>query len=206
MPNGKLDPSYEIVDLRTELEFRTSAHFRTAKNVEYRAIVNDEATFDKAKTYVIVCHDGAADLSRSLIAASYLRSKGYRAYALSTGMRPILDRMGIAPAAFSKKTRYATFRPESGPKPETVLVDTLGALGKTLAERGYPAGYRIIDFPFYRMGNAEYRAASASLEKAYAEPGAEVSFACYDTFSCFYARIFTESAENEKKPGIAIFR
>lgn len=52
--------------------------------MEYRAIVNDETAFEKGKNYVLICHDGAADLSRSLIATAYLRSKGYSAFALKT--------------------------------------------------------------------------------------------------------------------------
>lgn len=73
--NGKLSGKYEIVDLRTKLEFDTSAHFKNAVNAEYRAVVNDEFPLDTAKKYVFICHDGAADLSRSLIATAYLRSK-----------------------------------------------------------------------------------------------------------------------------------
>lgn len=73
--NGKLSGKYEIVDLRTKLEFDTSAHFKNAVNAEYRAVVNDEFPLDSAKKYVFICHDGAADLSRSLIATAYLRSK-----------------------------------------------------------------------------------------------------------------------------------
>ncbi len=122
--NGKISPKYEIVDLRTPVEFATSARFKGAKNLEYRAIVNDEVAFDKAKTYVFVCHDGAADLSRSLIATAYVRSKGFSAYALATGMRPVLDRMGIPPVAFSAKTDYRTYDRASEPADGTV-VDTL---------------------------------------------------------------------------------
>ena len=136
--NGKLSGKYDIVDLRTKLEFETSAHFKNAANAEYRAVVNDEYPFDKAKTYVFICHDGAADLSRSLIATAYLRSKGYEAYALRTGMRPILDRLGIAPASYSKKTDYRVYSP-SDDASKAVFVDTLGALRETLAKRGYRA-------------------------------------------------------------------
>jgi rhodanese-related sulfurtransferase len=91
--NGRISPKFSIVDLRTPLEFGTSAHFKDSKNVEYRTIVNDEAAFEKGVSYVFICHDGAADLSRSLIATAYLRSKGYSAYALKTGMNPILKRL-----------------------------------------------------------------------------------------------------------------
>lgn len=73
--NGKLSQKFDIVDLRTKLEFDTSAHFKNSVNAEYRAVVNDEFPFEKSKKYVFICHDGAADLSRSLIATAYLRSK-----------------------------------------------------------------------------------------------------------------------------------
>lgn len=91
--NGRISPKFSVIDLRTPLEFATSAHFKNSKNVEYRTIVNDEAAFEKGISYVFICHDGAADLSRSLIATAYLRSKGYSAYALKTGMNPILKRL-----------------------------------------------------------------------------------------------------------------
>lgn len=73
--NGKISQKFDIVDLRTKLEFDTSAHFKNSVNAEYRAVVNDEFPFEKSKKYVFICHDGAADLSRSLIATAYLRSK-----------------------------------------------------------------------------------------------------------------------------------
>lgn len=122
--NGKLSAKYEIVDLRTDLEFATSARFRTAKNVEYRTIVNDEFQPEKSKAYVFICHDGAADLSRSLIATTYLRSKGYQAFALKTGMRPILDRLSIPPATYSKKVDFKTYSPSGSTGGET-FVDVL---------------------------------------------------------------------------------
>lgn len=122
--NGKLSDDYRIMDLRTALEFETSARFQSAENVEYRSIVNDEFVPDRTKPYVFICHDGAADLSRSLIATIYLRSKGFEAYALKTGMRPILDRLSIPPATYSKKVDFKTYSPSNAPK-DAVFVDVL---------------------------------------------------------------------------------
>lgn len=92
--------------------------------MEYRAIVNDEFVPDPSKPYLFICHDGAADLSRSLIATVYLRSKGIEAYALKTGMRPVLDRLSIPPATYSKKVDFKTYSPSEAPK-DAVFVDVL---------------------------------------------------------------------------------
>ncbi|MDQ1343983.1 MAG: hypothetical protein QG650_703 [Patescibacteria group bacterium] len=100
---------YSVIDLRTPEEYGTSAHFASGSNVEYRKIMNDEVVFDPAKTYVTVCHDGAFDLSRSLVAAIYLRGKGIRAYALDTGMKPLLDSFSVAPISFRTKPPFAVW-------------------------------------------------------------------------------------------------
>lgn len=202
--NGKLSPKYSIVDLRTALEFDTSAHFKGSVNAEYRAVVNDEVAFDRSKTYVIICHDGAADLSRSLIATAYLRSKGYSAYALKTGMRPILDRLGIPPAAYAKKTDYLTYS-ASDAAPADTFVDTLGALDETLAKKKYSPGFQTVSFPFYRMDAKTYESGLKDIEER-VKKGERVRFACYDTFSCFYARIFIESYRGPGSVGMGIFR
>lgn len=122
---AELSLKYEIVDLRTPLEYETSARFAGSKNVEYRSIMNDEAVFDLQKTYVFICHDGTADLSRSLIATAYLRSRGYSAYALRTGMRPILDRLGVRPARFSATMPFRVVTQEASVEPKEVFVDPL---------------------------------------------------------------------------------
>lgn len=189
--NGKLSEAFEIIDLRTPLEYETSARFQESRNLEYRAIMNDEVNFKRGKTYVFVCHDGMADLSRSLIATAYLRNQGYSAYALKTGMRPILERLGVRPANFSKNVPFDTVNPKSPMEENAVLIDPLGALPKMFSEKGYPAGYEIFAFPFYRMARAEYDKKMATIEK-FLEQGKPLYFACYDTFSCFYSRVFFE--------------
>lgn len=84
-------------------------------------------------------------------------------------------------------------------------MDVLGALSETLAKRGYPPGYRIDSFPFYRTNAEEYARKMENL-RAQAKTGG-LNFACYDTFSCFYARTFVESLKADSATaGIAIFR
>lgn len=119
--------SYRIVDLRTVEEFETSAHFSNASNLEYRKIMNGEEVFDASKTYVFVCHDGTYDLSRSLVAAIYLRQKGVPAFALDTGMKPLLDAFSIAPISFRVKSEYSVWSKGESAVGKTV-VDPLGAL------------------------------------------------------------------------------
>lgn len=195
---------FQIVDLRTPEEFGTSAHFASAENLEYRKIMNGEIPFDARKTYVFVCHDGAYDLSRSLVAAIYLRQKGVAAFALDTGMKPLLDAFSIHPVSFRTRPEYAVWSKGNPSVPGTV-VDPLGALAGVSGVG--EAGFRIRSFAFYRMGTAEYDARYAEISEAAKKEG--VSFACYDTFSCFYSRIFADrlkSAEPGTKVSITVFR
>ncbi len=196
--------SYRIVDLRTVEEFETSAHFSNASNLEYRKIMNGEESFDASKTYVFVCHDGTYDLSRSLVAAIYLRQKGVAAFALDTGMKPLLDAFSIAPISFGNKGEYSVWS-NGRPAGSKTVVDPLGALSTLpgVAE----AGFKIRSFPFYKMATPEYSAGYSEIEKTASSEG--VTFACYDTFSCFYSRIFAERLSS-KTPNagvsITVFR
>lgn len=63
----------------------------------------------------------------------------------------------------------------------------------------------MVDFPFYKMDSAAYSGALASVDEKI-KKGEDVRFACYDTFSCFYARIFVESHSGSGSVGIGIFR
>ncbi len=71
-------------------------------------------------------------------------------------------------------------------------------------KRGYPAGYSVISFPFYRMDEKTYENETEKIRELL-ESGKTVNFACYDTFSCFYSRVFVGTLGN-KKGGLAIFR
>lgn len=175
-----------------------------ATNLEYRKIMNGEETFDPSRTYVFVCHDGTYDLSRSLVAAIYLRQKGIPAFALDTGMKPLLDAFSIAPIAFRSKPAYSVWS-LGIPADTKTVVDPLGALSTKsgIAE----AGFTIRNFPFYKMATPEYSAGYAEIEKTASSGG--VTFACYDTFSCFYSRIFAErilSKTPEAGVSITVFR
>lgn len=195
---------FRIVDLRTPEEFGTSAHFATAENVEYRKIMNGEVAFDPRKTYVFVCHDGTYDLSRSLVAAIYLRQNGIAAFALDTGVKPLLDAFSIKPVSFRFKPGYSVWSKGNPPVPG-VVVDPLGALSRIPGVE--EAGFNIRSFAFYRMGTPEYDARYAEISAV--ARGGGVSFACYDTFSCFYSRIFVDrlkSALPEADVTITVFR
>lgn len=63
----------------------------------------------------------------------------------------------------------------------------------------------MVDFPFYKMDAGTYSGTLASVD-ARIKKGEDVRFACYDTFSCFYARIFVESHADRGTVGIGIFR
>lgn len=55
------------------------------------------------------------------------------------------------------------------------------------------------------MDSAAYSGALANVDERI-KKGEDVRFACYDTFSCFYARIFVESHSGSGSVGIGIFR
>lgn len=77
-----------------------------------------------------------------------------------------------------------------------------------LSEKKYPLGYAVFNFPFYRMSASEYAAKNRELESLFRN-GKKIRFACYDTFSCFYARVFSETFSHDfpdSKVEIGIFR
>lgn len=55
------------------------------------------------------------------------------------------------------------------------------------------------------MDSGTYSGTLASVD-ARIKKGEDVRFACYDTFSCFYARIFIESLADDGRMGMGIFR
>lgn len=63
----------------------------------------------------------------------------------------------------------------------------------------------IVNFPFYKLRKKEYESAMDGIYER-AKKGENVRFACYDTFSCFYSRVFIESHRGEGSVGMGIFR
>lgn len=166
--------------------------------------MDGEAVFDPKKSYVMVCHDGNLDLSRSVLSAIYLRQHGIAAFALDTGMRPILEAFDIAPIAFEKRPRFSVWK-KGESLPDGRLVDALGGIG-TVSD--FPKDAEVREFPFYRMDSATYDASVSETVSAL-RSGQSVHFACYDGFSCFYSRVFVERFSKlvpENPPGILVFR
>ncbi len=61
-----------------------------------------------------------------------------------------------------------------------------------------------MSFPFYRMDAGTHEGEMEKIRNLL-QKGETVNFACYDTFSCFYSRVFVGTLGNERTK-LAIFR